>query len=100
VARSSSSALAAVVSHCYTEDWLESQGLPDAYVELWPDGTHVVLKARSKGKWLACPIDLSTLPEEPGEIVETVEALVAGLIAEATELPDHPIWLAQQEERC
>lgn len=82
----------------YQEKLLEDEGLPDAYLELAPGGKHVVLRARSKAKWLIWPIDIPSLPEEAGEIVGIIEVLVQGMIAEATELPDDPMWIAQREE--
>lgn len=87
----------AVLAEVYGEKLLEDAGLPDARLELWR-GEYVILKARSKARWLSWPIDIPSLPEEAGEIVGTIEVLVQGMIAEATELPDDSMWLAQREE--
>lgn len=80
--------LEAAIEHIFAEECLENvHGLPRASITYYDRDNCVVLDSRVK-RYRAVFSLPNELPEDVGELVALVEVVVAGLIAELSEIPD------------
>lgn len=94
--------LEAVAHANWQELWLAEKGLPGVTISV-PDGDPLLLILHAPSKALHLFARAPALLDEPRinsqELVVTIETMIDGMVAEAIELPDDSVWLAEHERQ-